>query len=146
MCAKSLCDPMDYSPPGSSVHRNSPGKNIEMGCHALLQGIFLTQGLNPCLLCPLHWQVDSLPWHHVGSPYGFREAFDDMYPPLQYQGEHFTAPKILFLPSSPWQPLMLLLLPECHIVGNITYVAFSDWLLSLSNIAFKFPPCLFVAS
>ena len=28
-----------------------------MGCHALLQGIFPTQGLNLCLLCLLHWQV-----------------------------------------------------------------------------------------
>ena len=27
------------------------------GCHALLQGIFSTQGLNPHLLCLLHWQV-----------------------------------------------------------------------------------------
>ena len=35
-----------------------PGKNKEMGCHFLLQGIFLTQGSNPCLL---HWQVGSLP-------------------------------------------------------------------------------------
>ena len=31
-----LCDPMDYSPPGSSVHRDSPGENIGVGCHALL--------------------------------------------------------------------------------------------------------------
>ena len=30
--------------------RNSPGKNTRMGCHALLQGIFPTQGPNPCLL------------------------------------------------------------------------------------------------
>ena len=29
---------------------DSPGKNIEVGCHALLQGIFPTQGLNPCFL------------------------------------------------------------------------------------------------
>ena len=29
---------MDYSPPGSSVHEDSPGKNTEVGCHALLQG------------------------------------------------------------------------------------------------------------
>ena len=41
------CDPMDCSPPGSSVHGHSPGKNIEAGCHFLLQGIFLTQELNP---------------------------------------------------------------------------------------------------
>ena len=29
---------------------DSPGKNTGVGCHFLLQGIFLTQGLNPCLL------------------------------------------------------------------------------------------------
>ena len=40
------CDPMDCSPPGSSVHGDSPGKNTGVGCHALLQGIFPTQGLN----------------------------------------------------------------------------------------------------
>ena len=35
-----LCHPMDYSPPGSSVHGISPGKNTGVGCHFLLQGIF----------------------------------------------------------------------------------------------------------
>ena len=34
-----------------------PGKNTGVGCHFLLQGIFLTQGSNPCFL---HWQVSSL--------------------------------------------------------------------------------------
>ena len=33
-----VCDPMDYSLPGPSVHGLSPGKNIAVGCHALLQG------------------------------------------------------------------------------------------------------------
>ena len=40
---------------------DSPGKNIRGDCHALLQRIFLTQDLNPCLLCLLHWLVGSLP-------------------------------------------------------------------------------------
>ena len=44
-----LCDPMNCSPPGSSVHGDSPGKNTTAGCHAFLQGIFPTQGLNPGL-------------------------------------------------------------------------------------------------
>ena len=39
---------------------DSPGKNTGVGCHALLQGIFLTQGSNLCLLCLLHWQAGSL--------------------------------------------------------------------------------------
>ena len=42
-------------------------KNTGVGCHFLLQGIFLTQGLNPCLL---HWQVGSLPLCHPRSPGG----------------------------------------------------------------------------
>ena len=56
-----LCDPMDYSPPGTSVHGDSPGKNTGVGCHALLQGIFSTQRSNLCLLHLLHWQAGSLP-------------------------------------------------------------------------------------
>ena len=35
----------DHSPPGSSVHGNSSGKNTGVGCHAPVQGIVLTQGL-----------------------------------------------------------------------------------------------------
>ena len=38
-----------------------PGKSTAVGSHFLLQGILLTQGLNPCLLCHLHWQAGSLP-------------------------------------------------------------------------------------
>ena len=40
---------MDCSLPGSSVHGDSLGKNAGVGSHAFLQGIFLTQGLNPGL-------------------------------------------------------------------------------------------------
>ena len=40
---------------------DSPGINTGVGCHSLPQGIFLTRGLNPCLLCLLHWQSGSLP-------------------------------------------------------------------------------------
>ena len=43
------CSPVDYSLPGSSVQGiDSPGKNDGVGCHFLLQGIFLTQGRNLC--------------------------------------------------------------------------------------------------
>ena len=56
-----LCDPMDYNPPGSSVHGDSLGKNTGVGGRALLQSIFPTQGSNLCLLCLLRWQAGSLP-------------------------------------------------------------------------------------
>jgi len=45
-----LCDPMDCSPPGSSVHEIFQAKDTGVGCHLLLQGIFPTQGLNLVLL------------------------------------------------------------------------------------------------
>ena len=45
----SLCNPMDCSPPGFSVHGDSPGKYTGVGFHVLLQWIFPTQGSNPGL-------------------------------------------------------------------------------------------------
>ena len=62
-----LCNPMDCSPPGSSVHGISPGKNTGEGCHFLRQGIFPTQGSDPRLLRLLQWQ-DSLPSEPPGKP------------------------------------------------------------------------------
>ena len=59
-----LCDPMNHSPPGSSVF---PGKNTRVGCHALLQGSFLTQGLNLHLIRLLHQQAGSLSLVPLGS-------------------------------------------------------------------------------
>ena len=41
--------------------RGSPGKNTGVGCHAFLQGIFLTRNRTYASLCPLHWQAGSLP-------------------------------------------------------------------------------------
>ena len=63
-----LYDPTDHSPPGSSVHGVSPGKNTGLGCHALLQGIFPTHGSNPRLLCLLPWRVVSSPLVPPGKP------------------------------------------------------------------------------
>ena len=69
LCAQScwtLCNSMDCSPPGSSVHGDSPGKNTGVGCHALLQGISLTLGLN--LLMSPALAGDSLPLAPPGKP------------------------------------------------------------------------------
>ena len=56
---------MDCSPPGSSIHGNSPGKNTRVGCRALLQEIFPIQGLNPGLL---HCKRILYRLSHQGSP------------------------------------------------------------------------------
>ena len=47
---------------------NFSGKNIGVVCYFLLQGIFPTQGSNLSLLHFPHWQMDSLPPRHLGSP------------------------------------------------------------------------------
>ena len=65
LCA-TLCHPMDCSPPGSSVHGDSPDKNTGVGCHALLQGDFpntLIELRSPAL------QKDSLPSEPPGKPF-----------------------------------------------------------------------------
>ena len=46
---------------------DSPGKNIGVGYCALLWGIFLNQGVNPCRLHLLQWQAGSLPLGHLGN-------------------------------------------------------------------------------
>ena len=56
---------MDYSSPGSSVHRDSLGKDTGVGCHFLLQGIFPSQGSNPGLP---HCRGILYCLSHQGSP------------------------------------------------------------------------------
>ena len=60
-----LCDSLDCSLPGSSVHGDSPGKNIEVGCHILLQEISPTQGLNSSIP---HYRGILNHLGHQGSP------------------------------------------------------------------------------
>ena len=71
-----LCPALcNSSPLGSSVHEIFQTRILELflhGCHALLQGIFPTQGLNLYLLCLLHWQVGSLPLAPLGKPLHLR--------------------------------------------------------------------------
>ena len=63
--AVSNSDPMDCSPPGSSVHGMFQARVMEWVAISCSRP---TQGLNLYLLCPLHWQADSLPLSHLGSP------------------------------------------------------------------------------
>ena len=60
-----LCDPMDCSSPGSSVHGDSLGKNTGVSCHALLQRIFPGQRSKPG---SLHCRLILYRLSHRGSP------------------------------------------------------------------------------
>ena len=92
-----LCDSLNCSQPGASVHGDSPGKNTGVGCHGLLQDIFPTQGSNPSLLCLLHWQAGSLPLAPPGK---------SMNPPLASLNESQDT-----IPNSPPEPKLVG--PEC---------------------------------
>ena len=91
-----LCDPMDCSPPGSCPW-DSPGKNTGVGCHALSQGLFPTQGLNPSLIlspalagrffiprATLHWEIKGV----LGAPSPRSACFL-----ASASGEEATGPK-----------------------------------------------------
>ena len=52
----------------ASLSMDSPGKNTRVGCHALIQGIFLMQGSNPCLLVSCIGRWDFYHWQHLRSP------------------------------------------------------------------------------
>ena len=57
-----LCDPMDHSPPGSSVHGILQARILEW------VAVPSSRGLNPRLSCLLHWQAGSLSWAPPGKP------------------------------------------------------------------------------
>ena len=70
LCSVTLVMSGSFATSWTVVHQaplsmDFPGRNTGVDCHFLLQGIFLTQG---SYLCFLHWQVDSLPLSHEGSP------------------------------------------------------------------------------
>ena len=62
-----LCDLMDGSPPGSSVHGTFQEKNTGVCCYFFLRASSQCR-VNLCLLRLLHWQAESLPLNHLGSP------------------------------------------------------------------------------
>ena len=120
-----FCDPMDCSLPGSSPW-DSSGKNTGMGCHAFPQGIFLTWGSNPCLLCLLHWQVGSLP---AEPPLPSDPSINHRTHPCLLQSEFwaeisFSSNIDIYL-SRKWQPTPVLLPEKSR--GQRSLAVYSPW-------------------
>ena len=82
VCAKSLqsdmtlCDPVDHAHqcPLSMGFSRKEYWSGGVGCCALLQGLFPTQGWNPHLIHLLHWQAGSLPLVPTGSWFLYNKA------------------------------------------------------------------------
>ena len=71
LCAQSfrtLCDPVDCSPPSSSVHGILQARILELVAISSSRGIFPTQGFNWHLMCLLHWQANSFTTKPHGKP------------------------------------------------------------------------------
>ena len=69
MCSAPQSCPTLFQPTRVLCPWNFSGKNSEVSCHFLLQGVFLSQRLNLYLLHFLHWLVDSVQLCHLGSPH-----------------------------------------------------------------------------
>ena len=109
-----LCDPMDCSPVGYSVHGGSPCKDTGVGCHALLQGIFPTQGSNPGLL---HCRriLYQLSW---------RNAYNQPAAVFSNAAARFKNPRRIFHPS---------LLTQSHLQHNIIVCVTSHHLFHITQ-------------
>ena len=81
---------------------NSPSKNIGVGCYALLQGIFLTQGSNLSLLHVLHWLAGSLLLVPPGSPFCSVNFFVYLDPSIMLSS-------LLYLYNKSWNQVELIL-------------------------------------
>ena len=105
-----LCNPMDCSPPGSSIHQDSPGKNTGVGYHALLH-----PGIKP--KSP-SMQVDSLPAEPPGKPkntgVGSLSLLQGIFPTKESNQGHLRCGRICYQLSHQGRPLALLSLRKLH--------------------------------
>ena len=98
-----LCDPMDYSPPGSSVHGVYQARILEWVATSFSKGIFLTLGWNPLLPRLLYWQTGCLPLSHqrsTGDIHRIKQKADLKLIPLE--GSRLWRDSSSLGPSSPW--------------------------------------------
>ena len=130
VCVFAQSCPTLWQPHGLELARllcpwNFPGKNSEMGCHFLLQGIFLTQRLNLCLL---HWLVDCLPLRHLESLYAIN-AFEKN----QCHGSLFVSHMKSFPHSPPALPLCSFPSSKCGAAAPLPLPCFALFWKSYSE-------------
>ena len=141
----SLCDPMDYSPPGSSVHGDFPSKNMGRSCHSLLHWIFSSQRSNLGLL---HWQADSLPSEppgkscviiqHLSIYIGLAKTFIWSRNPLFHEvlGEN-TKCQFYLKPNRTFWPIHQKLLCRCNGLNFLTLILISKSPVLLLKVTFS---------
>ena len=120
-----------------------------MSCHALLQGIFPTQALNPHLL---HWQVDSLPLSYQGSPSEFLKNMEKCVSSNLGSFQPLFVEILVFLFSPFDSPDIYVLLHLMETQKCLRFYSFlviifkfclSDWIIS-TNLPFEFAYLYFI--
>ena len=103
-----LCDPMDCSPPGTSVHGDSSGKNTGVGCYALLQGNLPNKGIKPRYPA---LQMNSLlsepPGKHKNAGVGSLSLLQGNFPTQESNWGLLLCKRILYQPSKQGSPRIL---------------------------------------
>ena len=131
-----LCDPTDCNPPGSSVHGDSPGKNIGIGCHALLQGNLPNPGILQCRWI-LYWLS------HWGSPrileVGSLSLLQGIFPTQEWNQGLLHCRWILYQLSYQGAPNTSAVIwknqgTRKEVVTNVSALGISNPLTNLSNI------------
>ena len=117
------CSGRGNSCKGSWKHlqRDSPGKNTGVGCHFLLQGIFLTQGSNLCILCLLHWQIGSSSLAPTGKPpitIPLTIATLPMRKPIGKRGNLLKVTQLMLICK--WGKRTVLLTPTATCAGTVS--------------------------
>ena len=131
----SLCNPRDCSSPGTSVNRHFPGKrNPGVGCHFPPQRIFLTQGLNSCLLLLLHWYVDSLHQDTNSWDQPYEETVRKLSSTSQGERTHKKLSTFIFVyqPLGRWEKLFFYSPPSLwYFSGNPLQINITYYLLTI---------------
>ena len=137
-----LCDPMYCSPPGSSVHGDSPGKNTGVGCHALLQGDLPNPGIEP--RSPALQQILYCLSHH-GSPriltgVGSLSLLQGIFPTPELNSGVLHCRWFLYQLSYQGSPIILIVCQFiiCILLGSLRYYLQIMMVLSLYNLCLYF--------
>ena len=130
ICASVLClitqlcptlwGPMDCSPPGSSAHGDSPGKNTGMSCHALLQGILPNRGIEP--RCPtLQMNTAKPPGKPKNTAVGSLSLFQEILPIQELNWGLLHHRWILYQLSSQGSPFLMCIISYSSVSFNHMY-------------------------
>ena len=113
---------MDYSP------WNSLGQNTGVGSHSILQGIFLTQGLNPGLP---YWQEDSLPAELPGklknTGVGSLSLLQQIFPTQETNRSLLNYMQILYQLSYQGNPLLVKAVTNISLYSRGRSTDFTSW-------------------